>query len=330
VDVPALMDPELLAVVRGRPDMDLSDIKAARAAHAARRGTPAAQLSADAVSWRDELIKSEAGHVIRLRMYFPRVADGPLPCLYWNHGGGFVLGNIEQDDQLLCELVASIGCCVASVDWRHAPEHPYPAALHDSYECLRWIADNATSLGIDPTRLVIGGASSGGGLAAGVALLARDHQTPSICYQLLIYPMLDDRMATASSRGITWPKVWNRATNVIAWNAYLGSGHESREVPYYAAPARAPELRGLPPTFIAVGALDVFAGEDIRYAQRLLEADVPTELHVYPGAAHAFDVHVPGAALSRRLAQDRSNALQHALRSQGREIDPVKRSREGT
>jgi acetyl esterase/lipase len=238
-----------------------------------------------------------------------------MPCLYWNHGGGFVMGRIEQGDELLCHLVEVLQCCAFSVEWRHAPENRFPAAVRDSYRGLVWVWENAPELGADPGRLVVGGASAGGGLAASTALIARDNGHPGIHHQLLIYSMLDDRMLTASSQAITCSKVWNRTTNAIAWDAYLGPGHESRDVSPYAAPARAAELSGLPPAFIGVGALDVLVDENINYAQRLIEAEVPTELHVYPGAAHGFNVHAPTAAVSRQLASDYEGALRRAFYS---------------
>jgi len=314
MDVLGLMDPELRAVVQDRPDIELRDIPAARAAHAARRQSlSSAQWPPDVVCEDHRVPRPGGGDSLRVRRYRPAGVDAALPCLYWNHGGGFVLGSVEQDDELLCEVVRSVGCCVISVDWRHAPEHPFPAAVCDSYDGLDWVWANALELRVDGDRIAIGGASSGGGLAAGVALLARDLGTVPLCHQLLIYPMLDDRTLTRSSQSIICRKVWNRVANTAAWNAYLGAGHETQDVSPYGAPARAPCQRGLPPAFIAVGALDVLLDEDVIYAQRLRAAEVPTELHVYPGAAHAFDVHAPDAALSRRLADDRKHALRRAF-----------------
>jgi acetyl esterase/lipase len=175
------------------------------------------------------------------------------------------------------------------------------------------IADRAADFGIDPDRLVIYGASAGGGLAAGLALLARDRGEVTICFQLLTYPMLDDRNVTPSSHAIVDPKVWNRSANTVGWNAYLNGRAGADDIEPYAAPARATDVAGLPPTYINVGDLDLFLDEDIAYAQRLMAAGVPTELHVYPGAYHGFDSFAPDAAVSRRFAAERDEILRRAL-----------------
>jgi acetyl esterase/lipase len=230
--------------------------------------------------------------------------------LLWVHGGGHVLGAAWQDDPMLQDLVARTGCVAVAVEWRRAPEDPYPAAVHDGYAALRWMSASA---GLDPTRLVIGGASSGGGVAAGVALLARDRGDVLLAGQVLVYPMLDDREVTPSSREVRDPRLWNLESNRLGWAAYL-SGIDGREVPAYAAPARATDVAGLPPTWLATGELDLFRDEDIAYASRLLTAGVPTELHVYPGAVHGFDLFAPDAAVTRRYRRDRDEALDRFVR----------------
>nr|WP_239523218.1 alpha/beta hydrolase [Geodermatophilus normandii] len=232
--------------------------------------------------------------------------------MYWVHGGGHVLGDVEQDDPFLCDVVLDTGAVCVPVDWRRAPEHPFPAALEDCHAGLRWVADHADDLGLDPGRLVVGGASSGGGLAAGLALLARDRGDVGIAGQFLVYPMLDDRAVTPSSRAITHPHVWNGESNRLAWRAYLG-GAADGDVSPYAAPARATDLTGLPPTWLATAELDLFLDEDVDYAQRLIAAGVPTELHVYRGAVHGFDLFAPDAEVSRRYLADRAAALCRAL-----------------
>jgi acetyl esterase/lipase len=219
-----------------------------------------------------------------VRHYRPAGAHGVLPCLYWIHGGGHVLGQIEQDDLAMDHIVDTVGCAVVSVEWRRPPEHPFPAPMDDCYAGLAWTHRHAAELGVDPARIAVGGASSGGGSAAGLALLARDRGELPVGFQLLIYPMLDDRNVTPASRALTDPRVWNRASNLIGWAAYL-----------------------------AVGDLDLFIDEDIEYAQRLQQADVPTELHVYPGGTHAFDSYAPASALARRFAADRDEALRRAF-----------------
>jgi acetyl esterase/lipase len=189
------------------------------------------------------------------------------------------------------------------------------AALHDCYAALAWLHGHAGDLGVDPARIAVGGLSAGGGLAAAVALLARDRGEVPLCFQWLVYPMLDDRGATPSSHEITDPDVWNRDANDRAWQAYLGDLAGAGDVPVLAAPARASveELRGLPPAYVDVGELDLFRDEDIAYAQRLLQAGVPTELHVTPGAFHASEMYGPDADSSRRIERARIEALRRFL-----------------
>jgi acetyl esterase/lipase len=228
------------------------------------------------------------------------------------HGGGHVLGAPEQDDPLLDGLVARTGCVALAVDWRRAPEHPYPAALHDCYAVLRAVAGGLLGVDADPARVVVAGASSGGGVAAGLALLARDRGEHALAGQLLVYPMLDDRELTVSSRTVTDRRVWNHESNRTGWSAYLGSLADG-DVPAYAAPARATDLSGLPPAWIATTELDLFRDEDVDYARRLLEARVATELHVYPGGVHGFDLFAPEAVLTRRFCRERDEALDRFL-----------------
>jgi triacylglycerol lipase len=189
-----------------------------------------------------------------------------------------------------------------SVEYRLSPETPYPGPLEDCYTGLSWVFANAESLGVDPSRIGISGASAGGGLAAALALLVRDRGEMDLGFQCLIYPMIDDRQITASS-GWDVP-IWSPANNTFGWRSYLGELYGSPEVPPYAAPPRATDLSGLPPAFVCVGTLDGFCDEDIDYAARLIDAGVPTELHVYPGAPHGFDYFGPTFALSRRCVRE--------------------------
>jgi acetyl esterase/lipase len=187
------------------------------------------------------------------------------------------------------------------VEYRLAPETPYPGPLEDCYAGLRWVYENAGKLGIDRARLGIGGASAGGGHAAGHALRTRDRGEIPLAFELLIYPMIDDTMTSRSSS--CQVPIWPPKSNDSGWRAYLGD-HFGGEVPQYAAASRAKELAGLPPAYIAVGALDGFLDEDVDYAMRLTHAGVPTELHVYPGGPHGFDGLLPGTALARRARAD--------------------------
>jgi acetyl esterase/lipase len=236
------------------------------------------------------------------------------------HGGGHVLGAAAQDDPVLQHLVARSGCVAVAVEWRRAPEDPYPAALHDAYAALRWMV---AAPWVDDERLVVGGASSGGGVAAGLALLARDRAEIALAGQVLVYPMLDDRQLTASSVEVRDPRLWNDDSNRIGWAAYLSgvdgtAGGDGAVVPGYAAPARASDLRGLPPTWLATGELDLFRDEDIGFAARLYAAAVPTELHVYPGAVHGFDLFAPDADVSVRYRRERDEALDRFVGTSGR------------
>ena len=246
---------------------------------------------------------------ITVRIYRPRNAEGTLPGIYFIHGGGMILGTVEGEDPtatMICDLV---GAVVVSVEYRLSPEHPHPAPVEDCYAGLVWMAKNAAELGYDADRLAIYGASAGGGLTIATALLARDRGGPAVSFMMPIYPMIDDRNETPSSHEITDVGIWDRAGNIEAWQWYLGGKDADR----YAAPTRAEDLAGLPPAFIDVGTVDMFRDEDIAFAQRLMQAGVPTELHVYPGAYHAAETFAADAALARRIWAQRIDALRRAL-----------------
>ena len=198
---------------------------------------------------------------------------------------------------------------VVSVEYRLAPEHPYPAPVEDCYAGLVWMARHASELRFDPERLAVYGGSAGGGLTIATSMLARDRGFPALRFQMPIYPMIDDRNETPSSHEITDIGLWDRAGNIEAWKWYLGDGKPDQ----YAAPARAEDLTGLPPTFIDVGTVDLFRDEDITFAMRLMQAGVPTELHVNPGAYHAAEVFAPECELSGVIWARRIKALRRAL-----------------
>ena len=212
-------------------------------------------------------------------------------------------GTNLMDDPLFDELCPRLGIVGVSVDYRLAPETPYPGPLEDCYRGLRWTYEHAAELGVDPDRIGVAGVSAGGGLAAALALLARDRGEVPVAFQLLDSPMLDDRQTTPSSRQDGLP-VWSRNSNTFGWKAYLGERYGRDDIPATAAPARATDLSGLPPTFVSVGAVDGFCDEDVDYALRLNRAGVPTELHVYPGACHGFNVIAPTAPVSKQAARD--------------------------
>lgn len=314
MDIWQRMDEEHAAAVgkMSAERMDLTDISRARELQREWFEELMADVEpVEGVTAEDHYAPGQGAPDVMVRLYHPADAAGDLPGLLWIHGGGMVMGAVELDDIAAAKYARDVGCVVASVEYRLAPEHPYPAPLEDCYAALKWFA--SADLGIDQSRIVVGGASAGGGLAAGLALLARDRGEIEVAYQLLIYPMLDDRNVTPSSHAITHPSLWNREANLAGWNAYLSGSAGGDDVPIYAAPARAENLAGLPPAYIAVGDLDLFLDEDIEYAQRLLAAGVPTELHVYPGAFHGSDAFVPLSELSLRWAKDRNRALAKAM-----------------
>lgn len=224
-----------------------------------------------------------------------------------------MFGTIDVDGPSAEHYAIAVGCVVVSVDYRLAPEHAYPAALEDCYAALTWCAERHGDLGIDASRIAIGGESAGGGLAAATALLARDRQGPAVRYQLLAYPMLDDRNNTPSALEFVDIPSWSSQHNGSGWRAVLGENAGGVDVSPYAAPARETDLSGLPPALIQVGELDVFRDEDILYATRLMQAGVATELHVYPGAFHGWDAAVPEASQSVGAVQERIAALRRAL-----------------
>jgi acetyl esterase/lipase len=246
---------------------------------------------------------------ITVRIYRPVNASGTLPGIYYIHGGGMILGNIAGEDVNATMICDQVGAVVASVEYRLAPEHPHPAPVEDCYAGLVWMVESAAELGIDPQRLAIYGGSAGGGLTIGTVLLARDRGGPALSFMMPIYPMIDDRNETPSSNEITDIGIWDRAGNIEAWAWYLGG----EKADQYAAPASAEDLSGLPPAFIDVGTVDLFRDEDIAFAQRLMQAGIPTELHVNPGSYHASETFAPEAALSKRIWATRIDALKRAL-----------------
>ena len=310
MDVDALLDPEVRAALSGAPSFALTDellprVRAARAAE-----WDLVPLS-DAVTRTEVRVPGRDGDPeVVLRVHRPKDAVGVLPCVYWMHGGGLVVGGARQDDQRFDRWCTRHGIVGVSVEYRLAPETRYPGPLDDCYAGLHWIHAHADELSIDPGCIGIGGSSAGGGLAAALALVARDRAEVPVAFQLLIYPIIDDRRTTPSS-GWEVP-IWPPASNAFGWNAYLG-GLRGTDVPAYAAPARATDLRGLPAALVIVGTLDGFVDEDIDYAQRLNQAGVAVELHVYPGVPHGFEVFAPDTAVARRARRDTNDWLGRML-----------------
>lgn len=236
------------------------------------------------------------------------------PGVYHTHGGGMILGDRFVGADQLCEWVLEFGAVAVSVEYRLAPEYPDPAPIEDSYAGLVWTAANAAELGIDPARLIVAGASAGGGLAAGLALMARDRGGPTVAAQMLIYPMLDDRNDTPSCGQFEGIGVWDRISNDTAWTMLLGDRRRTAQVSPYAAPARATELAGLPPAFVDVCSTETFRDEDIGYAAALCRAGVQTELHVWPGGFHGFDSLAPDAPLAQQARAARADWLRRVAR----------------
>ena len=237
--------------------------------------------------------------------------DASRGLLLYIHGGGFVACSSETHRPITSYL-AKLGFRVFAPDYRLAPETQFPGAIEDCYAALSWLHQNASALGVDRTRIVIGGESAGGGIAAALAILARDRGNIPLAYQLLIYPMLDDRTCVMSDHPHVGHFVWTQANNRFGWNSYLGQPPGGEDVGAYSAAARCDDLAGLPPAFLAAGSLDLFLEEDIDYARRLIRAGVPAELHIYPGAFHAFDL-IADAGVSKAFRRDWQNALEKAF-----------------
>jgi acetyl esterase/lipase len=249
---------------------------------------------------------------VALRVHRPTSLVGPAPGLLWIHGGGFVIGSAAQDDAVCGHLAAGAGVVVAAVDYRRAPEHPFPTPLHDCYDALTWLAARAD---VDPNRLAVGGASAGGGLAAGLAILARQRGDLGLAFQLLAYPMLDDRSALRGDLDDRRTRLWDNRSNRYAWTAYLGTSAGGADVSPLAAPARCTDLVGLPPAWIGVGTHDILLPEGLAYAAALEAAGVPCSLEVVQGAFHGFDSIRPGAPVTAAFRASQVQALRTGLRS---------------
>ena len=250
---------------------------------------------------------------IRLRIYKSVSASTPTPVLLWMHGGGYLIGRPEQDDAICIQYVRELSITVVSVDYRLAPKHPFPAGLDDCYTALKWIKAHAQELHIDPNRIAVGGNSAGSGLAAALAQLALDRKEIGIAFQLLIYPMLDDRTVLRTDIDDSNNVTWNHKSNRFGWESYLGQECGAEDVPAYSVPARRAELSGLPPAWIGVGALDIFHDEDVAYAQRLKECGIECEINVIPGAFHGFDVFDPQVPIVQDFKRSQMAALKKYL-----------------
>jgi acetyl esterase len=296
------MDPELEAFIPLFPPADLTDPATARK-HLAALAAAAPAPDTTGIEIQDRTVPADPA--VPVRIYRPHRTHG---AVVWLHGGGFVMGDLDTEHPWAARLADGTGAAVISVGYRRAPEHRFPAALDDTYAVLAWTAGHAAELGIDPARIAVGGHSAGAGLAAAVALRARDQHGPPIRYQLLNQPELDDRQATWSARQFTDTPWMTRDKLAATWRHYLGATPASP----YAAPARAADLAGLPPAHIATAEFDPLRDEGITYALRLLQAGVPVELHQWPGTFHGSQA-ILSAAISQRQNAELAAALRRAL-----------------
>ena len=244
-------------------------------------------------------------------VYRPEALIGTGPGIVQIHGGGFSSGSIFGDMEGASGLARAAGIVVVTPEYRLAPEHPAPAAVEDCYATLCWVHANAERLELDPARIAIGGGSAGGGIAAGLALMARDRGGPAICFQFLMIPELDHRLETPSMRQFDDTPMWNRHAAEQSWRWYLGAGHDG-DVSPYASPSIAPDLTGLPPAYVSAMEFDPLRDEAIHYALRLLEAGVSVELHSFPGTFHGSAL-VTTAAVSKRESAERLAVMRRAL-----------------
>ena len=244
-----------------------------------------------------------------IRLHRPEGVDEARPALLWIHGGGYLLGSPAQDDLICQKISRELGIVVAAVSYRFAPEHPHPAALDDCFAGLTWLAEQAF---VDSSRLAVGGASAGGGLAAATALLARDRGV-ALKLQLLVYPMLDDRTALRTGIDERSFRLWNNKANAFGWRSYTGKEPGDATNPYLAVPSRCEDLSGLAPAWIGVGNCDLFHDEDVAYAERLRAAGVPCTLEVVDGAYHGFDSIAPKTAVVQAFNASKIAALSAAL-----------------
>jgi acetyl esterase len=305
--------PDVAAVIPLIQPTDLTDLVTARKATAER--TAAVPVDTTGVDVTEQQIPGG----VRVRLYRPEsAASSPHGAILHAHGGGFVMCDLESSHARNTHLVRELGVPLVSVDYRLAPEHPFPAAVDDTYAALDWLAAEAPALGVDPARIALHGISAGAALVAGVALLARDRGGPAPCFQYLGIPVVDDRQNTGSIRRFTDTPMWDAAKAAISWTAYLGQGGPgSADVSPYAAPGRATDLTGLPPAYISVMEFDPLRDEGIAYAQALLTAGVTVELHLFPGTFHGSAGAAPGAAITQREHAEEIAVLAAALTGDG-------------
>jgi acetyl esterase/lipase len=312
-----ILDPELAAVAPAIPRVDLSDLAATREAERLMAAHLPVYEAQAGLSVLDVAIPHrQGGGEVPARVYAPAGRSSALPGLLYLHGGAYVTGGLSGVDFRARMLADQADVVVVTVDYRLAPEHPYPAGLEDSYTALEWAAGKGGEYGIDAGRLAVLGESAGGGLAAALSLLARDRGGPRLAAQFLDAPTIDDRLRTPSMTTLTDTPTWRSANSPYSWRYYLQGTAEpgGAGVPVYAAPARATvqDLTGLPPAFLTAYQIDPTRDEALNYARLLIEAGVPTEVHHYSRAFHMAHV-IPGTAIGARMTADRIQALRWML-----------------
>ncbi|HEX4492105.1 MAG TPA: alpha/beta hydrolase [Acidimicrobiia bacterium] len=311
------IDPELVPVLELIPVRDHHDIEGSRAVMTEMIAPLNAHVDTSGVSITDhEVPGPEGAPPVAVRVYAPDSAPPATgrPALLDIHGGGFVVGSVEMEHAFAANAARTLDAVIVAVEYRLAPEHPFPAGLEDCYAALTWMHGEAGALGIDTTRVGVGGQSAGGGLSAATALLARDRGGPALCFQFLGIPELDHRLDTASMRAFVDTPMWSRPAAELSWSRYLGD-HDGAVSPY-ASPAIAEDLAGLPPAYVTTMEFDPLRDEGIVYALRMMEAGVSVELHSYPGTFHGSAL-VTTAAVSRRAQHELFDALRRGLRVDG-------------
>jgi acetyl esterase/lipase len=314
--LPFSLDPEVAAGLAALsekigevPPMPVGDVAARRTMYDPMQRMMLTQLPApsDVVS-KDYKTTTTDGAQLLLRWYAPHRSASKGPAILYIPGGGMICSGVEIYDVPIARYVSATGVPFLSVEYRRAPEFPAPTPVTDCCAGLQWLVANAPELGVDTDRIAVMGDSGGGGIAASLAIYARDEGGPAIAKQILVYPMLDDRN-TAPDPELTPFATWTYDDNITGWDALLGSARGGPDVSAYGAAARLQDFTALPPAYIEIGELDIFRDESIAYALKLLAAGISTELHVHPGVPHAFEAFVPSADVSRRSAEDRHRTL---------------------
>ena len=310
-------DPELAPLLEFLPDASLGieDPEAARAAFLQLISQFNADIDLSGIDIDSRAIPGpEGAPEVPVRIYSPEGLSQAVPGILHIHGGGFVIGNLDSELGSCLALCRNLGVVVVSVDYRLAPETPYPGPLEDCYAALTWVSSNSAELQIDPARLAVYGASAGGGLSAATALLARDRNGPSLCFQYLGIPELDDRLQTPSMQRFVDTPMWNRPNAELSWEYYLGPEYQrgANGVPYHAAPARAEDLSNLPPAYISTMEFDPLRDEGVEYALKLMQAGVATELHSFPGTFHGSSMFAD-TQIGKRESTEMFAVLRRAL-----------------